>query len=840
MSALGKVTVRSLAAHKVRMLLTVVSVLLGTAFVAGSFIFTDTLKGTFNAIVDSGFQGVDSRVQPKHDYDPGVPLALLDTVRKVPGVAAAQPEYSSPVVVVDSHGKRLSSGGAPSQGGAWFEDTIGERPRLVSGRVPRAAGEVVVNDTAASKGKLRLGDQLKIVLPNSAVVPVRLVGIWSLPTATGGFIGALFTPTEATRLLTDGAHVGAIDVAAVPGVSEKELTARLAAALPDAVDVKTGADVRASIQHEITTALSFMNYILLGFGIVALIVGTFIIYNTFSMIIAQRLKELALLRAIGASRSQIRRSVLTEAAVIGTIGSALGLAAGVGLAFGLRRLLDVLDVGLPAGDLVLSVRTAVVAMSLGVSVTLVSAYAPARRAGRIPPLAAMRVQHASVDPTDLHRRSLLGVVFLLGGGTATVFGATVTGTGTATSLTGIGLVLVTSGLMLLSPVIAGWVITPLGRLVGRPFGAAGRLARTNAVRNPRRTAATAFALTLGLVLVSGMAVIGASMKTSVNALFDSAVRADFILSTQTQVSVPLPAAAAAGAVPGVGSFVEVHLFSAALNGKHSFGSGVDGRAETVMAMEMVSGSSTITADGILVSDKVAAARGWKVGSPVAVSEPGRSPHRLTVTGVYVENQLLGPWLVSGDVYREMIPRNQWSDVVALVKAAPGADLAALRRGLEAATNDYYVVQVQDPEENKGQVASQVNGLLGLVYGLLGLAIVIAILGIVNTLALSVIERRREIGMLRAVGMQRKQVRRTIYLESFLIAVFGALLGLGLGLAYGSLFTRALRDQGLDHLTVPWGQAVTFLVLAAAVGVLAALWPGIRAARTPALEAIAEA
>jgi putative ABC transport system permease protein len=833
------VSVRNLAAHKVRLLLTLVSVLLGTAFVAGSFVFTDTLRGSFDTIVNSSSRGIDAQVRPVHDYDPGVPTSLVATVEALPGVRAVQPEIAAAVVVIDSHGNKLPTGGAPSQGGAWAsaDESVSPVPTFVSGHAPTGAGEAVLNEGAATKAGLHPGDHVKVVLPNAAVVDVTLSGIYHIDFETGGYVGVLFSPPEAMRLFTDGSRVHALDIAADKGVSEQTLTSRIAPLLPAGLEARTGTQVRADASNGVASALSFVNTILLAFGFIALIVGTFIIYNTFSMIVAQRLRELALLRAIGAGRGQVRRSVLLEAGIIGVTGSALGLAGGVGLAYGLHALLDALDLGLPAGGLVIAPRTVLVSVLVGTGVTLLSAYAPARRAAKIPPVAAMREEFAAASAGTLRRRTILGAAVAVLAALATVGGATTESTGPAASLIGLGLLGMCAGALLLSPVLASWIITPLGRVVGRPFGEVGRLARTNAVRNPRRTAATAFALTLGLVLVSGIAVIGASMKTSINAVFDNSVTADFVLSTQAVLEVPLPAAQAAGKVDGVGSMTELHGLSALVDGKHDRGDAVDGPLGSVMTLTLERGTLGITGHGMAVSQTAAKQHGWTVGSTRTLSLPGKAPITTTVTGIYADNQLLGPWLVSGDVYRALVPSNEWSDEVALVKAAPGTDLAALRAGLDRATNDYYVVKVQDREEFKGAIASQINGLLGLLYGMLGLAIVIAILGIVNTLALSVVERRREIGMLRAVGMQRKQVRRTLYLESMLIAVFGAVLGLALGLGYGSLFTHTLRAQGLDRLSVPWGQAVGFLILAAVVGVLAAVWPGIRAARTRPLEAI---
>jgi putative ABC transport system permease protein len=834
------VSLRNLAAHKVRLALTLISVLLGTAFVAGSFIFTDTLKQSFDTIFATSDKGIDARVQATHGYQAGVPVGLLATIKGVPGVRAVEPVIGSSLVLVDDRGKRVDTGGAPSQGSAWTANpAIGEIPKIVDGHAPRRTGQVAVNDGAAGKYHVHVGEHVKLVV-NAAVVDATVVGVYDVSFDTGGYLGALLSRGQAMSLFTDGTHYNAVNVAAASGVSEKTLVARIERTLPTGLEAKTGTEVRDEDSGGVTTALSFITYILLGFGIVALLVGTFIIYNTFSMIVAQRQRELALLRAIGADRKQVRRSVTFEALVIGVLGSLLGIGGGVGLAYGLHAVLDALDLGLPSGGLVVATRTVLISLVLGTVVTAFAASAPARRAGRIAPVAAMREEFASPSAASLRRRSAIGVVVAIGAAAAAVAGVAADSAGPAALLTGIGLVGACAAAMLLSPVFARWVIVPLGRVVGRPFGIVGRLARTNAVRNPRRTAATAFALTLGLVLVTGIAVVGASMKASIDKLFENNVTADYILTTNYNVNVPLAAAQAARTVPGVASVTEMQTVRSDVDGKSLFGTSVDGPLTAVMRLHMDAGSPDTSGRRMIVSRTTADDRHWTIGTKHTLEVPGLEPITVTVTGIFADDQLIGPWAVNGDVYRALTPNNRWADDVALVHAADGADLAAVRAGLKDATNDFYVVDVRNRTEFQGMIASQINGLLGLLYGLLGLAIVIAILGIINTQALSVIERRREIGMLRAVAMQRKQVRRTIYLESLLIAFFGAVLGVSLGLTFGSLFTRTLRSQGLDTLSVPWGQAVLFLGMAAVVGVLAALWPGFRAARTPPLSAIAQA
>lgn len=837
-----RVSVRNLRAHKVRLILTVLSVVLGTAFVTGSFVFTDTLKASFTGIFDNAYKGIATHAAAANSYDPGVAFSDIAKIRSVQGVDRVAPSVERSAVLVGPDGNKVETGGAPSIADLYAPaaDQIGDPTRFVAGTAPNQVGQLVLNSGAAKKGGIKIGDTVRIVLSDGPVTSLTVSGIYATKTETGGYIGMLLNKTQAVQLLSDGKHYRAVDISAKPGVTEEELTARVRAALPSNVSVETGTKLRDDTNNGIQTALSFINYILLAFGFIALIVGTFIIYNTFSMIVAQRLRELALLRAVGASRKQVRRSVLVEALLTGVIGSLVGIVAGIGLAIGLRSLLNTFGVGLPTGALVLQARTLIVALVLGIGVTLLSAYIPARRASLIAPVEAMREEFSQPSASSSTRRTIIGLGLLFLGVVLTGLGAASTDTGTGASLLGIGLLGVGGAALMLSPVLAKVIIPPIGWLVGKPFGRPGTLAPANATRNPRRTAATAFALTLGLLIVSGIAVIGASAKGSVGQLFDNNVRADLVLTTQQQLLLPQRAIDAAAKVSGVATMTTFHPAAGLLDGGLQTGSGVDGPLQTVLDIKPVQGSISPTGTNIVASQTFARNQGWAIGSTHTLSRPGQGSVKLTLTGIYTDSQLAGPWIVSGATYRAVTPAKQQGGIVGLIRIDPGADLSAVQGRVQAATKSYYVVSVSTRAEFKGQIASQVNNLLGLLYGLLALAIVIAILGIINTLALSVVERRREIGMMRAVGMLRRQVRRTIYLESFLIAVFGALLGLVLGIVYGVLFTRLLKDQGLKVLVVPWGQALTFLVVAGIVGVLAALWPGVRAARTPPLAAISEA
>ncbi|WP_336085924.1 ABC transporter permease [Nocardia sp. SSK8] len=836
-----KVALRNLAAHKVRLALTLLSVVLGTAFISGSFVFTDTLQRTFDSIFEGQAQGVDVRVGPEAQQSLGVPTNIVAALAKTEGVARVAPAVNGPVVLLEPDGKKaVQTGGAPSFGVSYLPpDKAVEDPQtFVAGAPPARPGEIALNTTGAEKAGLRVGDKTKVLIPAKGdPFEVTLSGIYEMPgTEGGGVVAVMFTEAQGTQLFTDGTHVAYADIAAAPGTSPDELRDRLAAGLPD-YKVQNADEVREDMKKQVSEALTFINYFLLAFGAIALIVGTFIIYNTFSMIVAQRLRELALLRAIGASRAQVGRSVVSEAVVIGLIGSVLGLLAGIGLAFGLSALLNAFDLGLPTGSLTVLPRTAIVALLVGLIVTVASAYAPARRAAKVPPVEAMRSEFASTGDS-LRVRTAFGAVLAVAGGVLVYVGAQGTGKPAAATV-GIGALALILAVLLAAPALARPMVLVLGVLT-RPFGAIGQMARNNAVRNPRRTAATAFALTLGLMLVSAIGILGASAKTSVGVLIDKGVKAEYVLAGPQMIGAPIGAVdAVRDQVPGISDVTGIRFVGFKVDGDQLGATSPDGPLDPVMDIDMISGSSTPAENGILVGATEAEDRGWKQGDTIEITSLDNKKLALTVGGIFADNALLGPMVVDPGVYEQLMPPSLRTNIFVLVKAEPGADLAAMRTNLEQATEPFVVVQVQDHEEFKGAQGRQINTLLAILYGLLALAVVIAVLGIINTLALSVVERRREIGMLRAVGTQRSQVRRTIYLESMLIAIFGAIVGLVLGIALGVGFLRTLRDLGIDQITIPWSQLVTVLIASAVVGVLAAVWPGIRAARTPPLAAIAD-
>ncbi|MFJ4652274.1 ABC transporter permease [Nocardia sp. NPDC088792] len=837
-SPMRKVALRNLAAHKVRLFLTVLSVVLGTAFISGSFIFTDTLQNTFNGIFADQAKGVDVRVSPKEVQSLGIPQDVVNKIVATPGVRTAAPAVNGPVVLLKD-GHAVQTGGAPTIGQSYLppDKAVAQPDKFLLGGPPTEPGEIAINKGGADRAGLHVGDKTTVLVPSKGNIDVTVSGIYDISSNTGGFIALEFDDSQARQLFTDGQHVAYVDIAAKPGVKADDLRDTLKKALPD-YKVQDGDQVRADMKAQLGNALKFINYFLLAFGSIALLVGTFIIYNTFSMLVAQRLRELALLRAIGASRGQISRSVVGESLIVGLIGSALGLAAGVGLAFGLSGLLNAFKLGLPTGTMQLEPRTVLVALGVGVVVTVASAYAPARRASRVPPVEAMREEFASAGES-LRLRTMIGAALAVAGVALVVVGARGTGGGAAT-VVGIGAAALIFAVLLASPALSRPVLTGLGFLV-RPFGPIGRMAKNNAIRNPRRTAATAFALTLGLMLVTAIGMLGSSAKASISDLVDKGVTADYILAGPPGqlIGVPLAATPAVQQVPGVQDVVAFHGIALKVGDKQVTGTVPEGPMKDVLNYDVRHGTDQLGDNDIMVSETYAAEHNWKVGQQVDVTSLDFKKYQVTVAGVYKDTQLLGSLVAPMALYEKTVPPSYQSSFLVLLKAKPGANLTTMRGDLVKATEKYVIVQVEDRNDFKGAQGKQIDTLLAILYGLLALAVVIAILGIVNTLALSVVERRREIGMLRAVGMQRPQVRRSIYLESMLIAVFGALVGVLLGIGLGEGFLRTLKDLGIATIAVPWGQIVIMVLASGVVGVLAALWPAVRAAHTPPLAAIAD-
>lgn len=861
-----RVALRGVRAHVVRFALSVLAVALGVAFVAGTFALRSMLSSTFSDIVatttlgDAYVRGAQEAGGPSSaDLSAGtpynrVPLTLVPALEKVDGVAAALPDLQGPVVLVGADGTAVQSSQAPSFGFGY--DARDRAAHLVAGRAPRDGSEIGLESQTLRASGLALGDRTRLVV-GGAIRPVTVVGELGVGAALAGATVVFLDPATAQAAFAPDGDVARIAVNGDDGVTQDELVQRLApvvrAADTDAT-VVTGDRQRADAQAQILSLLGFVTTFLLVFAAIALFVGAFIIANTFAMWLRQRMRELALLRAVGASPLQVFASIVLQAALVGVVGAALGLAGGLGLVVLLRAVLAHLGMHL-AGRIPVDGFTIAVSVLVGTAVSVVAAAVPARRAALVPPVEALR-DEVTVPERSLRRRAVLGLAVLVAGLAGVLVAVTRPAQPHASAWLGAGAAGVLLGVLLVSPVVARSVLRVLGApaTAWRPVG---RLARGNVTRNPRRTANTAGALMIGMALVGAAAVIAATTQASTRAIVEREATTDFILRVAPSATVPQQALADVRAVPGVraadafsSGAVLVRVGSGGPDGSGASGrsapaagslavTGIDPAAiGRSIRTDVVAGDfpAALRAGEVAIQRTTAHDRGWALGERLTlVGTAGEVP--VTV-GAVIDSPAFGvPLVVGQGVLDRLVPAAQQQVTTVFVTATPGTDLTTLRAALTAAVRPYLVVSVLDPEQFVSQLADQVNRVLVILDALLGLSVVIAVLGIVNTLALSVIERTREIGLLRAVGLGRLQLGSTITLESVLTAVFGTAVGLVVGVALAATLPRLYADQGLRTLAVPWGSLALMLALAVVVGVLAAAWPAVRAARLPVLEAV---
>jgi len=838
-----RATVKGLLAHKLRLALTALAVVLGVGFVAGTYVLTDTIDQTFEELFGEISARVDVSVRAASGFEGGgvgreaIPEDLLATVAAVPGVAAADGSVGGYAQLVDEQGKAITTTGAPTLGANWVR-TPGMSPlRLRAGREPRGPDEVVVDAVTAREHDLAVGDRIRILFrgPPGDFTVVGITGFGEADNLAGATL-AVFETSTAQQVLGKVGRFDTIDVKADDGVTPLELRQRVETALPPGFQAVTGRQVADEGAQEVRDALGFLGTALLVFAGIALFVGAFIILNTFSILVAQRTRELALLRALGAGRGQVLRSVVAEAVVVGLVASLVGVGLGVLVAVGLQALLQAFGIDLPATGTRILPRTVIVSLVVGEVVTVLSAVVPARRASRISPMAALRADQTE-EGGSLRRRSVVGVL-VTAGGVAALASALIADVG-GIGVVGLGAALVFVGVALVAPLAA----RPLARAIGAPLprlaGTSGKLGRQNAMRNPRRTAATAAALTVGLGLVGCVSVLAASIKESSAEIIDRALAADFVVSAnQFMPSISTEVADRLSGLPELGAVTALQTGDWRFEGEgRALFAGDPAAIGSLMNLEVSSGGlAGLGRGGVMVEEGEAEEQGVAVGSTIAMEFARTGVKELPVAGTYARNQLLGSYLVSTATYEANY--SERLDFVVLAKAAAGVPPAAARAALERVTAEFPNVVVRDQTEFKETQKDQVNQALGLVSALLGLAIVIALLGIVNTLALSVFERTRELGLLRAVGMSRRQVRSMVRGESVIIAVIGAVLGLAVGVLFGWVLVTDLESQGISRLVIPAGQLLFYVAMAAVAGVLAAVFPARRAANLDVLGAIA--
>ena len=832
-----KAILKGLLARKLRLLLTALSITLGVAFVAGTFVLTDTMSYTFDRLFDNVTQGVDVTIRsdtPIAGVGEPVPETLVEEIERVDGVEAAEGSVTGFAQLVDPDGEVVETQGAPTLGLSWTKDPQLRYLTLRAGRAPSSPQDAVIDAATASEYGFEVGDRITVLFQGPPDI-FRISGIAGFGAADslGGATIAAFEVETAQRVLGTPDGFTTIDVVGAPGVGAPTLKERLSEVVPEGVEVVTGTDLAKESADQVKEGLGFFQNGLLVFAGISLFVGAFIIFNTFSITVAQRSRELALLRTMGASPGQVQRSVLVEAAIVGIVASLAGVVLGVVGAIGLTKILDALGISLPVSRTQVLPRTVLVSIAIGLVVASVSALVPARRAARVHPMEALR--EAGPSSTRSYRRRMLA------GSAMAVIGAAILGWGLVNGgsrtlqLVGIGTAVVMIGVAALSPLL----VRPLAAVVGWPLmrlrGLTGRLARDNAMRNPARTAATTSALMIGLAMVTLAAVFTASVKATSNDTIDRTLRSDFILSARSFSSFSPAVARTLEQQPAVGSVTEVRAGPFQYRGRPRFLTATDPtRIEDVLALDVVAGELTaLGSNEVALRADVAEGDGLGVGDRFTVQFARTGRTELTVVAIYEENPLISDFVASLDTYERNFVEQLDSTV--FVEVAGGVQHRRAREVIEDALDDFPNIEVYDQAELKAEYSSQVDRVLGIVYALLGLAILIALFGIVNTLALSVYERTRELGLLRAVGMTRSQVRSAVRWESVIIAVLGAVFGIAVGAGFGWAIVSSLDD--LTRLVFPAGQMLLYVVLAGGAGILAAILPARRASKVDVLRAV---
>ncbi|MEV0916050.1 FtsX-like permease family protein [Streptomyces sp. NPDC049967] len=852
-----KTSMRNFFAHKGRMALSAVAVLLSVAFVCGTLVFTDTMNTTFDKLFAA--TSADVTVSPKTakiDDTPengkpeSLPASVVAQVEKADGVQKAEGAVSSSAVtVVDSHNKNMGSDtGAPTLAGNWTRNDL-RSMEITSGHAPRGPTEVMVDADTADKHHLKIGDELRTIAVTGDV-RAKISGIATFKvTNPGAAIVYLDTATAQQKLLGSPGVFTQVSVTAEPGVSDTQLKKNVATALDGsaAYKLQTQKEAADANKDSMGSFLDVMKYAMLGFAGIAFLVGIFLIVNTFSMLVAQRTREIGLMRAIGSSRKQVNRSVLLEAVLLGIVGSLLGVAAGVGLAVGLMKAMGAVGMELSTQDLTIAWTTPVTGLALGIIVTVFAAYIPARRAGKVSPMAALRDSGTPADAKSGWIRAGVGLV-LTGAGAAALWATTQADKSSdGSAFLGLGVVLTLIGFIVIGPLLAGVVVRGLSVVVLRFFGPVGRLAERNALRNPRRTGATGAALMIGLALVACLSVVGSSMVASATDELDKSVGADFIVQAPDGRLIVPQAAKALATAPGIEHVTNYKVLGAKLTNPDGSTADEDVTAADPtypqdLRRETVAGDlpAAYGKNAMSVGDDYATAHGIKVGDTITVGFKAGTPAKLKVAAITSDDTSVdqGAMYLNTSTAEKYVPADRMpANVIMFAKAQDGKEKEAYA-ALKSSLAEYPQYKVQNQADFKQDLKDQIGQLLNIVYGLLALAIIVAVLGVVNTLALSVVERTREIGLMRAIGLSRRQLRRMIRLESVVIALFGALLGLGLGMGWGTSAQKLLALEGLGVLEIPWPTIITVFVASAFVGLFAALVPAFRAGRMNVLNAIA--
>jgi putative ABC transport system permease protein len=857
-----RVTLRSLREHKRRLVSTVIAVLLGVAFMSGTLVFADTLDKVFDDLFAKVNEDVDAQVQGVKLFSSNfggdqrqlLDERLVDEVADVDGVAAAAPfvqafGFGASNRILDAQGDAIgANSGPPTLLQSWVDDDRLNPFNLVDGgRAPVSDDQFAINVAAAEDGKLEVGDRVRVIT-QLGERQYTLVGIFTFGDAdsAAGAVTAGFTLAEAQRLAGTPGKLQTILIDGDEGLSQEQVVARVKPVLPSDAEVITGDEAAEQTAESVQEGFAFFRFIFVTFAFIALVVGTFIISNTFSILIAQRTRELALLRAVGASRRQVLGSVLLEAVIVGAMAAVLGLLVGIALVLGVNAALSGLGVDLPASGLSLRPTTMLLAVAVGLGVTVVAAIVPAVRATRVAPLAALR--EVSVDRAGASRiRIVLGVLVLAFAVLNLARAWTADGDTDAVPIVGLGALLAIAGAIVIGPVLAGPTVRMIGAALPRMKGVTGRIAMENAARSPKRTSATASALLIGVALIGFITVFAASAKKSVSSEIDRGFKADLIVQADVGFGPPSPfptqvteAVAATEGVDTVSAFgfAEAEFTYPDNKTARNFVSAIE--PETfldVFTPRMEQGRiDDLNDDGIVVDRQLAEEHKLKLGDRLRMVVPGGASRELTLQGISDDTTVLGYFIITRDTFAAVVPEQL--DVQVFATIDNGADLATVQAAVEKSVERFPSMEVLDRDGFIGDLAGQLTVFVNIIYGLLAMSIIIAMIGVANTLSLSIHERTRELGLLRAVGMDQPQVRSAVRWEAVVIAVLGTLTGLALGLVLSRALVESLEGFGLTQFDVPIVTLVIMVVIAACLAVLASILPARRAARLDILRAIA--
>ncbi|WP_455351387.1 ABC transporter permease [Streptomyces sp. SYSU K217416] len=847
-----RTALRNVLAHKARLLMTVLAVMLGVAFVSGTLVFTDTLGNAYRNQSAKSYDNVAVSVTSYADptarnsggedgkdgkEEPGISAKTLAKIEGLDGVTSATGRVDGFAGVADPDGKLIGNGWS-NKGGNFAPGKDGKDAAYTfsDGTGPVEANQIALDKDSATQGEYQVGDKVRVAT-NGPVKEYTLSGVF---TTEDGAVNAggslvLFDTAVAQQLYLEPGYYKDVTVAAASGISAQRILDEVEPLIPDNAEAQTGKQLADDQAEQIEQGLSGLNQTLLAFAAIALFVGVFLISNTFSMLVAQRTKELALLRAVGASRKQVSRSVLSEALVVGAVASVIGFVLGIGLATGLRSAMSSFGAKAPDGSLVVAPTTIAAALGVGVLITMFAAWLPARRAAKIPPVAAMGSAHLPATTKSLVLRNSIGAVLTLLGAAAIVAGAAAGKDGKM--IIGAGAFLALIGVIVLIPLLSRPVIALVRPLLRRLFGVSGNLASRNAVRNPRRTGATASALAIGLTLVTGLSVLGVTMGRAVDKMTTDNIKADYMVTMASGGGLDKSVVSALEKAPGVRAVSPQQASYLTIKGSGQSVSGVvPGDIEKVINIQTVSGSlDTLGKGGIAVAEKTAKSNGWKPGDTVAVEYDDGAKAQLTVGATYKDNEFLSPVLISTAL---LAPHEEQPYIPEVWVTTDGGASKTAEEAVVHALGDNPAMSVMDQQDIRNTFGGMINTVLNIMYGLLAMALLIAVLGVVNTLAMSVFERQQEIGMLRAIGLDRRRVKRMIRLEAVVISLFGAVIGVGLGTFLGWAIGQTVKSSVPGYaLVIPWDRIGLFLALAALVGVLAAMWPARSAAKLNMLTAI---